>query len=453
MDSARNLFIVYAVNNSNKSSEDQIYVSAASAASGWRKWTKPVQVSDASTKTGDAVNVFPWLKAGGPGRADAVWYGSNKAVDPSTQAHQAWNVFMNQVVFPVNSHGGITGQPPTTRLVRVSPHPAHYNDICLQGTGCISSQGNRNLADFFSMTIDRSGAAEIIYDDTSNGLVQPGFTPGNAQLVDHAGAPLVTVARQATGMGLYGHPVKGSSQRPVPGLGDRPGDALYPVIAGKNVPAMDILHSSLSYTNSGGRRLRVTIRVANLKSASAAVGKISGTKLLEYVTRWQMGNTLFYAGMSTTGSGSPSFYAGRTGSVDLCSVSACFPHVLTYSESGSGGQSEHGSVSCPKSPSAARPCTITILVAPADIGNPKEGKLLQEVGTYAFATSHPQGNTNNVQAQADSVPLQIDGVCCYDFNGTAPSRRPHHHHRTRHHRHHRRPSRRPKQKRSRGFTG
>jgi hypothetical protein len=463
MDTARNLFVVYAVNSSAKPNEDQIWVSGASAASGWKKWTKPVQVSDASVSSGDAVNVFPWIKAGGPGRADAVWYGSNKAVDPSTQAHQKWNVFMSQVVFPVNSHGGITGAPARKVLVKVSPHPAHYNDICLEGTGCITSQGNRNLADFFSVTIDKQGAAEIIYDDTSNGLVQPGFTPGNAQLLDHAGAPVVTVARQASGAGLFGRPVSGASNRPVLGVKDRSGDGLYPVIGGKKLPGMDILHSSLAYVFSGGSKLRVTMKVANLRTASSTAGKIPGTQRLEYVTRWQMGNILYYAGMSTTTSGSRSFYAGKTGSVDLCSVSACFPHVLTYSESGAGGKSEHGTVSCPKRPSAKHPCTITILVSAADIGRPKGGALLQEVGAYSFATSHAQGTTTNAQAQADDVPLEIDGVCCYDFNGTGPvpvvPGKHHHHHKTRHHHHkaghHRhRPSRRPKRPHhSRGFTG
>src|SRR5437588_736300 len=94
--------------------------------------------------------------------------------------------------------------PPATTLVKVSPHPMHYNDICLQGTGCITSQGNRNLADFFSVTIDNTGAAEVVYDDTSNGLAQPGFTPTNNQTADHAGAPVVTVARQSSAMGLTG---------------------------------------------------------------------------------------------------------------------------------------------------------------------------------------------------------------------------------------------------------
>src|SRR5439155_13529114 len=72
IDSGRNLEVVWAVGSSNPA-QRQVFVSASSAASGWTSWTAPVQVSDGSTTTGDATNVFPWIKAGGPGRADAVW--------------------------------------------------------------------------------------------------------------------------------------------------------------------------------------------------------------------------------------------------------------------------------------------------------------------------------------------------------------------------------------------
>src|SRR5207249_3385015 len=88
MGAARNLYVVWNISASDWTKR-QVFVSAASAASGWSAWTPPVQVSDASTHTGDAVNVFPWIKAGGPGRADAVWSGSNKNVDPSSQSGEA----------------------------------------------------------------------------------------------------------------------------------------------------------------------------------------------------------------------------------------------------------------------------------------------------------------------------------------------------------------------------
>src|SRR5438093_6192216 len=80
MDSARNLHVVWNISASNPALR-QVFVSAASAASEWKAWTTPVQVSDASTHTGDAVNVFPWIKAGGPGGADTVWYGWDRTVD------------------------------------------------------------------------------------------------------------------------------------------------------------------------------------------------------------------------------------------------------------------------------------------------------------------------------------------------------------------------------------
>src|SRR5207248_3308965 len=84
--------------------------------------------------------------------------------------------------------------------------------------------------------------------------------------------------------------------------------------------------------------------------------------LLHYVTRWQMGNTLYYAAMQNTAANQSTFYAGKTQSVDLCSVSACFPHVLTYPEPSLGGTQESGTVSCPASPSVKSPCTLTVKV-------------------------------------------------------------------------------------------
>jgi hypothetical protein len=414
MDSARNLFVVWCVNSSTNPALDQVFVSASAAASGWRTWTKPVRVSNASTATGDAVNVFPWIKAGGAGRADAVWYGSNLSVDPSSQSGQTWTVFMNQLVFPVDSMGGITGAAPSTTVVKASPHPMHYNDICLQGSGCVTSEGNRNLADFFTVTIDQTGAAQIIYDDTSNGLVQPDFTPTDNQTVDHAGAPLATVIRQSSGLGLFGQPVSGTSNAPVSGISDPAGDALYPVIGGTNVPGMDILSSALSLS-SNGQTLTATAKVADLSHPGSTAAAIPGTAYLEYVTRWQMGNTIYYAGMANTALNQPSFSAGKALSVDLCSVSACFPHVITYPEAGAGGTTEHGSVSCPASPSASNPCTLTIKVNAADVGSPTSKSLLEETGTYSLATSHLQGTTTNAQAQADNVPLEIDGACCFNF--------------------------------------
>ncbi|TMF08843.1 MAG: hypothetical protein E6I41_07000 [Chloroflexi bacterium] len=410
MDSGRNLEVVWTVSNSNPALR-QTFVSASSAASGWTTWTAPVQVSDGSTATGDATNVFPWLKAGGPGRADAVWYGSDKQVDPSSHKNQSWNVFMSQVVFPTNAAGGITGGAPSTQLVKVTPHPMHYDDVCLQGSACIASQGNRNLADFFVVNIDNSGAAEIVYDDTSNKLVQ---APGTCtvQVADHCGAGVITIARQSSGLGLFGTKVSGPSNSPVSGLSDPAGDARYAVIDGTNRPGMDIRSSQLSFSPNGST-LNVTMQVTDLANPAMTIASIPGATNVQYLTRWQMGNTVYYAAMENNALNQPIFYAGAMKTIDLCSVSACFPHVLTYPEPGGGtftGKAETGSIDC-----TTTPCTLTISVKVGDVGGPTGASLLESVGAYSLAAAIQEGAENNASAESDTVPLEIDGVCCYNF--------------------------------------
>lgn len=421
MDSGRNLHVTYAVNGtvSGTSSTFQVFTTVASAATGWTVWATPVQVSQSPSN----VNVFPWMVAGGPGRSDSVWYGTNSLVDPSTNGGQAWNVYMSQVVWPVNSKGGVTLAAPTVTMTKVSPHPAHYNSICLLGTGCITAQGDRNLADFFSVTIDHSGAAEVEYDDTSNGLIQQGFTP-TAGLADHPGAPLVTIARQNGGPGLFAKPVSGlpnePTNAPASGMSDASGDALYPVIGGDTVNGFDLTSNSVALGPTG--TLTVTMHVVDVSAngVSAASRAVPGAQFLQYVTRWQMGNTIEYAMMETTPAqaalGQYSFYAGQAQSVDLCSVSACDPHVIYYPESPApGGHTENGTVTCPSTPAPSTPCTVTITVNGGDVGSPSSSSLLEEVGSYSFGAARPQAALTNAQAEADQLPLEIDGICC--FNG------------------------------------
>jgi hypothetical protein len=104
MDAGRNLHVTFAVAGSVSGgvSTFQVFTTVASAATNWTQWATPVQVSQPPSN----VNVFPWMAAGGPGRSDSVWYGTSSFADPSSNAGQAWNVYMSQVVWPVNSSGG-----------------------------------------------------------------------------------------------------------------------------------------------------------------------------------------------------------------------------------------------------------------------------------------------------------------------------------------------------------
>jgi hypothetical protein len=422
MDSARNLHVTYAVSGavSGSTSTYQVFTTVASAATNWTQWATPVQVSLAPSN----VNVFPWMVAGGPGRSDSVWYGTSSFIDPSTNGGQAWNVYMSQVVWPVNATGGVTLAAPSVSMVKVSPHPMHYNSICLLGTGCITAQGDRNLADFFTVTLDHNGAAQVEYDDTSNGLIQPGFTPTSG-LADHPGAPVVTIAEQNSGLGLFGKTVTGlanePSSAPVSGMSDRSADALYPVIGGASVPGLDFTGNALKLSSKTGV-LTVTMKVADVSASgvASASAAVPGAAFLQYVTRWQMGNTIYYVMMETSpalaAAGTYEFYAGQAQSIDLCSVSACDPHVIYYPEApATGANTEAGHVSCPVAPSASTPCTVTINVAGADVGAPTSASLLEEVGSYAFGAARLQAAVTNPMAEADLLPLEVDGICCFNF--------------------------------------
>ena len=166
------------------------------------------------------------------------------------------------------------------------------------------------------------------------------------------------------------------------------------------------------------------MQVVDLTHPANTALAITGTNSLQYVTRWQFGDTIFYAAMENTAANGPMYYAGKAQAIDLCSVSACFPHVITYPEPnplGFGGTPEPGTIQCPTSPSASNPCTVTIAVNVADIGMTSAtaaASLLEEVGGYALAATIQDIEETKATAQSDTVPLEIDGVCCYNFEAS-----------------------------------
>ena len=446
MDQGRNLHITWT------NGSDQVFTSVASYKTNWTQFATPVKLNQSPSN----VNVFPWVIAGGPGRSDSIWYGTSDTGDPSTNSGQAWYAYMSQAVWPVDADGAVTLAPPTTDLVQVSPHPMHYDSICLSGLNCITSEGDRNLADFFTIAIDHTGAAEVMYADTSNALIQTAFTPGNGT-ADHPGAPVVTIARQASGPGLYGADVTlrpdEPSSAPTTGQGHTSADALYPVIknatnGATNQPALNFVDNSgmnndanqlaLSADNS---TLTVKMSLADLSGTAIAnaATTITGSQWLQYVTRWVQCGT--YSGTGSAGNcpiyyaiaethvvsgqaGQFVFSAGKASTIDLCSVSACDPHVETYPDAptvdGSGTQTG-GFTNVTGSVSGG---VITLSIPATDVGSPQQTTLLEEVGSYSFGAAYLQSQITNNMAEADELPLEIDGVCCFNFEAGAPVQTP-----------------------------
>ncbi|HET7483518.1 MAG TPA: hypothetical protein VFK89_11730, partial [Actinomycetota bacterium] len=267
LDNAGNLYLVW-VTRSDQLSKDnpkawQIWYAWSKKSSNWTDWSRPIKLSSAPSNT----NVMPWATAGANGRLAVVWYGTDdQSHNPSTEgAHQEWNVYLNVVTNAASTS-------PNLHQQRVTRHPMHYGTVCLEGTGCIAVQGNRNLADFFEVTTDpRTGQIVIVYDDTSNDITQ---TVANGQQVgdsaaDHKGAPIVTVALQNGGVGLLGRTIHGAPRGGTK-MRDRKDDAAWdPIYGADNVPQLDLRNAKIKRMK---KSFRIKLKVGQLSDFSTALG-------------------------------------------------------------------------------------------------------------------------------------------------------------------------------------
>jgi hypothetical protein len=400
-DKARNLYVVWVQDN-----DYQVYYSYAhpkASGTDWGKWSKPRKLN----RPPSATNLMPWIAAGKKGLIDVVWYGTDMTPKelgpdgPSAQKNQKWWVWFSQVNHAATS-------TPHIVQARASQHPNHYNDICMLGTACIAAQGNRNLADFFEVTIDNQGRARIVYGDTSNNLAGP---TGAVEAADHSGASVVTVSTQQSGLNAWtGKPLAvKETQKPRLAISDPVGDARYPVLGGDKVDGADI-EKVLMERDKNYLDIFVTTRHGTLADAAQAAGAPYG----RLVVRWQMGKKLYHAGVDQDAAGgAPTFYGGLTQSTDSCSVSACDPHTLDYV-----APPLQGAVAAKGSVKAGQTTTYKIRVPLDGIGNPTNKSLLQQVEAYVFASATPGSfQDSKEQTDADQVPLELEGTKSFNFRG------------------------------------
>jgi hypothetical protein len=122
-------------------------------------WLPPVQV-DSGVNTQSTV--MPWIVAGSPGVVDVTWYGSSSASPDS--APFDWHVFFAQTT-------NALAPSPTFTQVLVTPTQVHNDAICSRGSGCAGS--TRDLAEYYTMTVDPDGNANIAFVDGINDCVGP----------------------------------------------------------------------------------------------------------------------------------------------------------------------------------------------------------------------------------------------------------------------------------------
>lgn len=123
-------------------------------------WLPAVQVDSGGGNTTTAVE--PWVIGGSPGYVNITWLGSAAA---SPDVPSSWRVFFSQTT---NAMSG----SPLFNETQVTAAPVHDHSICFNGGGCDSAgtpggePGNRDMLEYYTMTLDANGMAHIIFPDS-----------------------------------------------------------------------------------------------------------------------------------------------------------------------------------------------------------------------------------------------------------------------------------------------
>jgi hypothetical protein len=155
VDRGGNVHVVF-IRSNGSSNRTNAHVFLISSADAGTTWTAPVQI-DAGLANNSTV--MPYIVAGNPGVVDVTWYGSSMSspdgTPSSTDKSTWWNVNFAQVT------NALSATPTVAQTIVVGA--VHNLPICSQGGNC--SGNTRDLAEYYTMTLDPDGNANIAYTD------------------------------------------------------------------------------------------------------------------------------------------------------------------------------------------------------------------------------------------------------------------------------------------------
>jgi hypothetical protein len=164
VDRGGNLHLAFTKSDSSGHTNCHVFLtSSANPGAASPTWTTAVQIDTGTLNTSACM---PWIVSGSPGIVDVTWLGSS-AASPDT-INSNWHVFFAQVT------NALTGSP-TIAQNQVETPIMHNHSICFDGFACTSNgipqgePGNRDLAEYYTMTLDPDGKANIVYGDSLNG--------------------------------------------------------------------------------------------------------------------------------------------------------------------------------------------------------------------------------------------------------------------------------------------
>ncbi|MFN2581602.1 MAG: hypothetical protein ABR498_02535, partial [Candidatus Dormibacteria bacterium] len=328
-----------------------------------KTWSAPIKV-DSGAQT--ATSVMGWVVAGDPGHLGFIWLGTSVREHPSaSNTAKQWFPYM-----AVTTNGNTAN--PTFLQQQVGIGPNHIGDICLQGTvGCITSVGNRNMADFISVDIGPNGSLQGTWANDANQLATLPST-----LIP--GLPITETAVQTGGPQLIGsgtvNDTRFSAAPTTSGIGDFTGDGLYPVQGGSNVKQLDLTGSRIEWN---GSNLLVHISASDLSSLTSPDAVQNE---VWWLTTWQFNHKIYYAKAQSIAGQTPVCTAGLPKSFDRPGLNAQTAATLVdYGASTLAPPASAATVSCTKSGNE-----FVITVPPSDIGNPAQGSVLEAVTGFSI---------------------------------------------------------------------
>jgi len=157
VDKGGNLHLVFSEGTGTLAALTNCHVYLMSSADQGATWNEPVRVDSGP---GNVSAVMPWVVAGSPGVVNITWLGSTVA-SPNTVGN--WFVYFAQTA-------NALAASPTFAQNQVETAVMHNKDICFNGTGCTAppsgTPGNRDLLEYYAMTIGPDGNAAIAYADS-----------------------------------------------------------------------------------------------------------------------------------------------------------------------------------------------------------------------------------------------------------------------------------------------
>ena len=356
-------------------------------------WSVPRNITSPNFKT----PVMPWLVAGDSGRVDLVFYGSRAVGDPNSN-FGPWDGWMLQNLDATNPNSTWSEQKFTDR-------PNHLDPVCLHGLNCYTipgTGGDRQLGDFFKVTLDRDGRALISFDDGNNqlGSETPGLSPFPAPSYP-------TFVRQATGPSLFTsvgtvpevpRPVNSVTRRghhnPVP--------FTSPVGPGADNLALSLVHSDLAYTPTG---LQVTLNVGNLDHTVATTAP--ALPVATYLTKWWYKGAVYYAAAEYSAAKGWTYFSGQAAPVLTSNNVGYAFYPASGPATGSVVEEPNGK--------------IRVNVAGADVGGPRVGEILYSVTSYAFTHAVPTPASPPSFSNFTDFPQIGDSMPAYNVEGASTS--------------------------------